>query len=94
MIGRSFRRFGGAGSRNNGSMSNRFFAGPLTSGMGRKWDDCNVAEPANADTPVCRAGGTALRPRLCLVQCPALPAVSHDESLGRRPINDPIAPRA
>ena len=74
-------------------MSNRFFAGPLTSGMGRKWDDWSAAEPVDVDTtPVRRIGDAASRPRLCLVQCTPLRAMSHDNSRGHL-INDPIAPR-
>ena len=73
-------------------MSNRFFSGPLTSGMGRKWDDWSEAEPQSGnDAQKRRFRDAADRPRLCLVQCPALLAVNQDDS--GRTLKDPIAPR-
>jgi hypothetical protein len=73
-------------------MSNRFFAGPLTSGMGRKWDDWDAAEPVGAQTPVRRFGIAVSRPCLRLMPCPPLPTMIHDERRGHS-INDPIAPQ-
>lgn len=67
-------------------MNTRFYAGPITSGMGRRWDDWPVAG-ASAEMPPLRGRAPVARPTPPTAPPGAVPPDARHSSI------DAIAPR-
>ncbi len=67
-------------------MNTRFYAGPINSGMGQRWDDWRAPEAGvESARRRCRASIAPPKPRVGLPRAPSPDA--------RHPRIDPIAPR-